>query len=103
MGAPVEGTILTVAKAAATAANGAVAQGAGKEATIVAAVVGARAALASTQAQLAQRAQRAWSTRARLASCLQLEMLAETLAGPGALAAYDEVDWSADMDAFRTL
>ncbi len=102
VGAPVEGTILTVAKAAATAANGAVAQGAGKEATIVTAVVGARAALAKTQAQLGPARAAGVVDAGAAGLVLQLEMLAETLAGPGALSAYDEVDWSADMDAYRT-
>ena len=73
VGAPVEGTILTVAKAAATAASGAVAQGAGKEATIVTAVVGARAALAKTQAQLGPAEQPALSMPAQLASCCNLK------------------------------
>lgn len=102
VGAPVEGTILTVAKAAAEASKGAVASGAGREATIVAAVVGARAALARTQAQLGPARAAGVVDAGAAGLVLQLEMLAETLAGEGALAAYDEVDWSADMDAYRT-
>jgi len=101
VGAPVEGTILTVAKAAASAANGAVASGAAREATIVAAVVGARTALARTQAELGPAREAGVVDAGAAGLVLQLEMLAETFAGPGALAAYDEVDWSADMDAFR--
>ena len=82
VGAPVEGTIFTVAKAASTAAAAAVAQGAAKEATIVTAVVGARAALASTQAQLGPARAAGVVDAGAAGLVLQLEMLAETLAGP---------------------
>ena len=102
VGAPVEGTILSVAKAAAGAAHGAAAAGAAREATIVAAVVGARAALAQTQHELGAAREAGVVDAGAAGLVLQLEMLAETLAGPGALAAYDEVDWSADMDAYRS-
>jgi len=102
VGSPVEGTILTVAKAAAEAAQGAVASGAGREATIVGAVIGARAALARTQAQLGPAREAGVVDAGAAGLVLQLEMLAETLAGPGALAAYDEVDWSSDMNAYRS-
>jgi len=102
VGAPVEGTILSVAKAAATAANDAVASGAVREATIIAAVVGARAALANTQQELGAAREAGVVDAGAAGLVLQLEMLAETLAGPDALAAYDEVDWSTDMDAYRS-
>ena len=102
VGAPVEGTILTVAKAAAEAAKGAVASGAEREATIVAAVVGARAALAQTQDDLGPARAAGVVDAGAAGLVLQLEMLAETLAGEGALDAFDEVQWSADKDAYRT-
>jgi dihydroxyacetone kinase-like predicted kinase len=102
VGAPVEGTILTVARAAADAAQGALASGAAREGTIVAAVVGARSALARTQAVLEPAREAGVVDAGAAGLVLQLEMLAETLAGPGALAAFDEVDWSTDMDAYRT-
>ncbi|MGC4175037.1 DAK2 domain-containing protein [Demequina sp.] len=102
VGSPVEGTILTVAKAAASAAHGAVASGAAREATIIAAVVGARAALSKTQQELGPAREAGVVDAGAAGLVLQLEMLAETLAGPGVLAAYDEVDWSTDMDAYRS-
>ncbi|WNM28263.1 DAK2 domain-containing protein [Demequina capsici] len=90
---PVEGTILTVARAAAKGARGAVGAKAGREAVAVAAVVSARAALAATHEQLPS-ARRAGVVDAGAAGLvLQLEMLAETLAGRDALAALDEVEW----------
>jgi len=101
VGSPVEGTILTVAKAAAAAAKEAVDGGAAKEGTIVAAVLGARAALSRTQDELGPAREAGVVDAGAAGLVLQLEMLAETLAGPDALAAYDEVDWSADMDAYR--
>jgi dihydroxyacetone kinase-like predicted kinase len=101
VGAPVEGTILTVARAAASSAQGAVASGAAREGTIISAVVGARAALAQTQAELGPAREAGVVDAGAAGLVLQLEMLAETLAGEDALAAFDEVDWSADMDAFR--
>lgn len=102
VGAPVEGTILSVAKAAAAAAQGAVAAGAAREGTIVSAVVGARAALARTQAELGPAREAGVVDAGAAGLVLQLEMLAETLAGPDALAPFDEVDWSSDMDAYRS-
>ena len=101
VGSPVEGTILTVARAAATAAQGAVTSGAAREGTIVSAVVGARAALARTQGELGPAREAGVVDAGAAGLVLQLEMLAETLAGPGALDAFDEVDWSSDMDAYR--
>ena len=102
VGSPVEGTILTVARAAATAAQGAATSGAAREGTIVSAVVGARAALARTQGELGPAREAGVVDAGAAGLVLQLEMLAETLAGPGALDAFDEVDWSSDMDAYRS-
>ena len=52
VGTPVEGTILTVARAAAAGAKSAAAQGARREAVSVEAVLAARTALATTHDQL---------------------------------------------------
>lgn len=90
---PVEGTILTVARAAAKGAADAVAVSAGREATIVAAVVAARAALALTHEQLPSAREAGVVDAGAAGLVLQLEMLAETLAGPDALTSLDEVEW----------
>jgi uncharacterized protein len=102
VGTPVEGTILTVAKAAAVAAQGAVASGAAREGTIVSAVVGARTALAQTQTELGPAREAGVVDAGAAGLVLQLEMLAETLAGKDALAPFDEVEWSSDRDAYRS-
>ncbi|WP_297083429.1 DAK2 domain-containing protein [uncultured Demequina sp.] len=97
VGSPVEGTILTVARAAAKGAADAVDAQAGREATAVAAVIAARAALALTQEQLPSAREAGVVDAGAAGLVLQLEMLAETLAGRDALAALDEVEWeSAD-------
>ncbi|MFV0635046.1 DAK2 domain-containing protein [Demequina sp.] len=96
VGSPVEGTILTVARAAAKGAADAVVAKAGKEATAVAAVVAARAALALTHEQLPSARAAGVVDAGAAGLVLQLEMLAETLAGPQALAALDEVEWEVE-------
>ncbi len=99
VGSPVEGTILTVARSAADAAAGAANANATREAAIVAAVVGARAALARTHDELPSARAAGVVDAGAAGLVLQLEMLAETLAGPTALSAIDEVEWEYD-DAF---
>ena len=99
---PVEGTILTVARAAAKGAADAAATGSRREATIVAAVISARAALALTHEQLPSAREAGVVDAGAAGLVLQLEMLAETLAGPDALTALDEVEWEiTDRGALR--
>ena len=93
VGEPVEGTILTVARAAAFGARGAAGAGAGVEAVAVAAVIAARAELARTAEVLAEAKAAGVVDAGAAGLLLQLEMLAETVAGPEALAAIDEVEW----------
>lgn len=93
VGAPVEGTILTVAQAAADGAAAAATARASRDATLVAAVASAREALVATQTQLpAARAAHVVDAGAA-GLLLQLEMLAETVAGPEALAALAGTSW----------
>lgn len=93
VGAPVEGTVLSVAQAASSGAAEAVAAKAGRDDVIVAAVVAARAALRSTSDDLPA-AQAAGVVDAGAAGLvLQLEMLAETLAGSQVLSGLDYVEW----------
>ena len=93
VGAPVEGTILSVAQAASDAAAKAVAAKERRNGVLVAAVVGAREALKATVDDLPA-AQRAGVVDAGAAGLvLQLEMLAETLAGPAALDGLEYVEW----------
>ncbi|WP_084105369.1 DAK2 domain-containing protein [Demequina sp. NBRC 110056] len=96
VGSPVEGTILTVARAAAKGAADAVEAGAGREATAVASVVAGRAALALTHEQLPSARAAGVVDAGAAGLVLQLEMLAETLAGSDALASLDEVEWEVD-------
>lgn len=93
VGAPVEGTMLSVAQAASTGAAVAVAAKKGRNDVIVAAVVAARSALRATVEDLpaARKARVVDAGAAGLV--LQLEMLAETLAGSGALAGLADVEW----------
>lgn len=93
VGEPVEGTVLTLARSAAEGAAGAVAVGAGIEATAIAAVVAARAELARTGQTLAQAHAAGVVDAGAAGLLLQLEMLAETIAGPEALSAMDDVEW----------
>jgi dihydroxyacetone kinase-like predicted kinase len=96
---PVEGTILTVARAAAKGAHEAADVKAGREATIVAAVVAARVALAHTH-EILPSARAAGVVDAGAAGLvLQLEMLAETIAGLNCLSAIDEVEWEVAASA----
>ncbi|WP_084038066.1 DAK2 domain-containing protein [Demequina sp. NBRC 110053] len=96
VGSPVEGTILTVARAAAKGAADAVDAGAGREATAIAAVVAGRAALALTHDQLPSARAAGVVDAGAAGLVLQLEMLAETLAGASALESLDEVEWEVD-------
>jgi dihydroxyacetone kinase-like predicted kinase len=93
VGEPVEGTILTVARAAAEGARGAVEAGAGLEAVAVAAIVSARSELARTTEVLAEAKAAGVVDAGAAGLLLQLEVLAETIVGPDALAAIDEVEW----------
>ncbi|MDN4481327.1 DAK2 domain-containing protein [Demequina muriae] len=93
VGSPVEGTILTVARAAATGAQRAVDARAGRDATLVAAVEDARAALAQTHEQLPLAKEAGVVDAGAAGLVLQLEMLAETLGGPEVLSSLDRVEW----------
>ncbi|WP_291379845.1 DAK2 domain-containing protein [Demequina sp.] len=93
VGAPVEGTILSVAQAASTGAADAVATKADRNAVIVAAVVSARAALRSTSDELPAAKAAGVVDAGAAGLVLQLEMLAETLAGSGVLRDLDYVEW----------
>jgi len=93
VGAPVEGTMLSVAQAASRGATQAAAAKMGRNDVIVAAVVSARAALRATHDELPA-ARRAGVVDAGAAGLvLQLEMLAETLAGAGVLSGLAYVEW----------
>lgn len=93
VGAPVEGTVLTVARHAAEGARDASTAGADRSATILEAVVRARAALAATHEDLPQARAAGVVDAGAAGLVLQLEMLAETIAGPGALSSFEEVQW----------
>jgi len=93
VGAPVEGTMLSVAQAASRGAAQAAAAKMARNDVIVAAVVSARSALRATLDDLPA-ARKAGVVDAGAAGLvLQLEMLAETLAGSGALAGLEYVEW----------
>lgn len=93
VGAPVEGTMLSVAQAASQGALEAAAAKKGRDEVIVAAVVSARSALRATLDDLPA-ARKAGVVDAGAAGLvLQLEMLAETLAGPEALLGLAYVEW----------
>lgn len=93
VGEPVEGTILSIARAAARGGRGALDAGGDVASIAVAAVVEARVELASTTSVLAEAREAGVVDAGAAGLVLQLEMLAETLAGPEALAALDEVEW----------
>ncbi|MFN3865821.1 MAG: DAK2 domain-containing protein [Demequina sp.] len=93
VGSPVEGTILTVARAAATGAQRAVDAGQDRNATLVAAIEDARAALAQTHEQLPLAKQAGVVDAGAAGLVLQLEMLAETLGGPDVLSSLEWVEW----------
>lgn len=90
---PVEGTILTVARAAARAATDVSARGGTREEAIVAAVDGARTGLQRTTEQLPSAKEAGVVDAGAAALVLQLDMLAEAIAGPEALADHPEVAW----------
>ncbi|WP_156165119.1 DAK2 domain-containing protein [Demequina silvatica] len=93
VGAPVEGTILSVARAAARSANASATGGGSREQVIVAAVDGARDGLKRTTEQLPSARAAGVVDAGAAALVLQLEMLAEAIAGEGALAAHPAVAW----------
>ena len=90
---PVEGTILTTARAAADGAAAAASAKASVGDTAVAAVVAARAALARTHADLPAARDAGVVDAGAAGLVLQLEALAEAIAGADALATLDEVPW----------
>ena len=93
VGEPMEGTILSVARAAARGGRGALEVGGDVASIAVAAVIEARVELARTTSVLAEAREAGVVDAGAAGLVLQLEMLAETLAGPEALAALDEVEW----------
>lgn len=93
VGEPMEGTILSVARAAARGGRGALDAGGDVASIAVAAVIEARVELARTTDVLAEAREAGVVDAGAAGLVLQLEMLAETLAGPEALAALDEVEW----------
>ncbi|WP_062388490.1 DAK2 domain-containing protein [Demequina iriomotensis] len=93
VGTPVEGTILTVARSAARASTAVAARGGSREEAIVAAVDGAREGLRLTTEQLPSARDAGVVDAGAAALVLQLEMLAETIAGADALAHHPEVAW----------
>ena len=93
VGKPVEGTILTVAAQAAKGAADAAAAGKDRDASIVAAVSAARTALAATHEQLPQAHAAGVVDAGAAGLVLQLEMLAETIAGPHALDGLEQTEW----------
>ncbi|MBC7298621.1 MAG: DAK2 domain-containing protein [Demequina sp.] len=93
VGAPVEGTILSVAQAASHGAAAAVAARAHRNEVIVAAVTSARAALRSTSDELPAARAAGVVDAGAAGLVLQLEMLAETLAGSDALQGLEYVEW----------
>ncbi len=93
VGAPVEGTILSVAQAASSGAAEAVAAKAGRNAVIVAAVTAARTALRATVDELPAARAAGVVDAGAAGLVLQLEMLAETLAGSDALTGLEYVEW----------
>ncbi|MCB2411444.1 DAK2 domain-containing protein, partial [Demequina sp. TTPB684] len=93
VGAPVGGTILSVAEAASRGAADAVAIKADRNAVIVAAVVSARTALRSTSDELPAARAAGVVDAGAAGLVLQLEMLAETLAGASVLEGLDDVEW----------
>ncbi len=93
VGDPVDGTILSVARAAAEGGRGAADVQAPVEAAAVGAVAAARAELARTHDVLAVAREAGVVDAGAAGLVLHLERLAESIAGPDALAAIDKVDW----------
>ncbi|WP_159449619.1 DAK2 domain-containing protein [Demequina sp. NBRC 110057] len=90
---PAEGTILSVARAAADGAASVAGSRASAGDTAMAAVVSARAALVRTHDDLPAAHDAGVVDAGAAGLVLQLEMLAEVIAGPEALAALPEVPW----------
>lgn len=93
VGTPVEGTMLTVARAAAAGAQQAVAASGNRDDALLAAITDARVALAATHDQLPKARAAGVVDAGAAALVLQLEMLAETLGGPHVLDSLEWVDW----------
>ncbi len=93
VGEPVEGTILSVARAAARGGRAALDAGGDVASVAVAAVVEARVELAHTTDVLLEAREAGVVDAGAAGLVLQLEMLAETIAGPDALGALDAVEW----------
>ncbi len=93
VGEPVGGTILSVAQAASSGAAEAVAAHVDRNGVIVAAVTAARSALRSTVDELPAAREAGVVDAGAAGLVLQLEMLAETLAGSGALRDLEFVEW----------
>jgi len=93
VGAPVAGTILSVAQAASSGAAEAVAAKACRNDVIVAAVMAARTALRATVDELPAARAAGVVDAGAAGLVLQLEMLAETLAGSDALSGLEYVEW----------
>ncbi|WP_062211767.1 DAK2 domain-containing protein [Demequina oxidasica] len=90
---PVEGTILSVARAAAKGAADTLPSEPDRSTAIVAAVLAARTALAQTHEDLPSAKAAGVVDAGAAGLVLQLESLAENIAGADALDALDEVDW----------
>lgn len=90
---PVEGTILTVARAAAQGAKDALVAEADRPAVIVAAVFSARAALVRTHQELPSARAAGVVDAGAAGLVLQLEMLAQVLAGPDSVSSLDKIKW----------
>ncbi len=94
VGQPVAGTILSVAEGAAKGANAAArARGARRADVVVGAVSAARASLRATTEQLPEAGAAGVVDAGAAGLLLQLEMLAEIVAGADALDGLDEVAW----------
>ena len=94
VGAPVEGTMLSVARRAAEGAEReAATRGASRGNVMMAAVMSARAELHDTYESLPAAFAAGVVDAGGAGLLLQLEMLAETIVGPGAVEALGEVTW----------
>ena len=90
---PVEGTILTVARAGAQGATDSLAAKPDRSAVIMAAVLASRTALTLTHEELPSARAAGVVDAGAAGLVLQLEALAESIAGAEALSTLDEVDW----------
>jgi dihydroxyacetone kinase-like predicted kinase len=93
VGEPVEGTVLTVARAAAEGATASLSTTPERAAVMVAAVLAAREALTLTHDELPSARAAGVVDAGAAGLVLQLESLAETIAGPDCLSGLEEVDW----------